>query len=118
MNLNQIQQQREALIRRVLHSLRATIQLRGITPETPVCDVRADFTDASVRVVAQLCEAVEILEAIIYASDGCMGHRDCVHSMEPWKRARALLAGKWEADVGHRRYWPDIDARADSGQGD
>ena len=32
------------------------------------------------------------LEAIIYASDQCQGHRDCGHSMDPWKTARELLA--------------------------
>lgn len=35
-----------------------------------------------------------ILRAIIYASDGCVGHRDCNHSIEPWKRARAYLEMK------------------------
>jgi hypothetical protein len=45
-------------------------------------------------------EALEILEAIIYASDGCRGHAGCNHSMEPWRRARALLfpAGPTEAE--------------------
>ena len=37
-------------------------------------------------------EVVEALQKIIYASDQCYGHRDCGHSMEPWQRARALLA--------------------------
>lgn len=36
-------------------------------------------------------EALEILEAIIYASDGCRGHVYCNHSMEPWRLARLLL---------------------------
>src|SRR3990167_3605660 len=82
---------REVMIRRILHALRHTIQLRGMTPDTPVDDVRCDFTDASCAVVAPLAEAIEILEAIIWASDRCVGHRNCLHSMEPWQRARALL---------------------------
>ena len=57
-------------------------------------------------VIAPLVEAVEILEAIIYASDGCVGHRQCTHSMEPWQRARAFLKGKWEAD--ERSAWLDV----------
>lgn len=36
-------------------------------------------------------EMREALEAIIYASDQCQGHRLCGHDMEPWKKARALL---------------------------
>jgi hypothetical protein len=36
-------------------------------------------------------QALDILEAIIYASDGCQGHADCAHSMKPWQRARAFL---------------------------
>jgi predicted trehalose synthase len=35
--------------------------------------------------------AVEIIRDIIYASDGCVGHRDCNHSIKPWKDARAFL---------------------------
>jgi hypothetical protein len=35
--------------------------------------------------------AVEIVRQIIYASDGCQGHRGCTHSMKPWQEARALL---------------------------
>jgi len=31
------------------------------------------------------------LEAIVYASDGCQGHRACNHSMVPWQTARALV---------------------------
>lgn len=96
---------KEVLIRRVLHALRDTVQLRGIRPDVFVDDVRVDFTDASANVVAQLIEAVDILEDIIFASDGCEGHRHCVHSMEPWQRARALLQDKWEADTGERRSW-------------
>lgn len=88
----------EVLVRRIAHILEGTVQMMGITPETPVDDVRVQFTDRSARVLAQLVEAVQLLEEIIYASDGCVGHRECAHSMEPWQRARALLAGKWKAD--------------------
>ncbi len=104
---------REVLLRRVLDGLLATARLRGMTPETPVDDVRIEFTNVSAAYLAPLIEAVEILEDIIFASDGCMGHRQCVHSMEPWQRARALLQGKWEADTGERRDWPSVDASAD-----
>ena len=105
---------REVLTRRVLDGLRQTIQLRGMTPETRADDVRADFTDASARFVAPLIEAVEILEDIIFASDGCRGHRDCAHSMEAWQRARGLLQGKWEADTGERRSWPAVGEKGPS----
>ncbi len=101
---DQRRMRREVLIRRVLHALRDTVQLRGV--DSDFDDKRVDFTDASARVIAPLAEAVEILEAIIFASDGCAGHRNCLHSMEPWQRARALLQGKWEADTGERREWP------------
>lgn len=96
---------KEALIRMVLDSLHQTVQVRGNTPETPVDEVRVDFTDASVRVIEPLVEAIDILEAIIWASDGCVGHRECAHLMEPWQRARALLKGKWEAETD-RLNWP------------
>lgn len=33
----------------------------------------------------------KVLIQIIYASDGCVGHRDCNHSIQPWKDARKLL---------------------------
>ena len=36
-------------------------------------------------------DPVDILRAIIYASDGCHGHHGCNHSMEPWQRARRLI---------------------------
>ena len=94
--MQQIEQQRnrtrrEATIRQILSALRPTIELRGMTPDTPVDDVRIEFTVASCAVVGPLAEAIEILEAILWASDGCVGHRDCTHSMEPWQRALALL---------------------------
>lgn len=95
----------EILIRRVLHTLRGTVRLRGLTPETPIDDVCVEFTDESARVIAKLAEAVDILQDIIFASDGCVGHRQCVHSMEPWQRARALLGEKWQADE-YGEPWP------------
>lgn len=97
---------KEVLMRRVLDGLRSTIQLRGMSPDTPVDDVRADFTDKSAEYLAPLIEAIDILEAIIFASDGCMGHRQCAHSMEPWQRARTLLQGKWESESYRRNPWP------------
>lgn len=104
---DQRRMRREVLLRRVLHGLQETIQLRGKTPETPIDDVRVEFTDVSVRYLAPLVEAVQILEDIIFASDGCVGHRQCAHSMEPWQRARALLQGKWDADTDPDLEWPD-----------
>lgn len=97
---------REALMRRVLDGLRQTVRVRpmGDSEQSPMC---AEFTDESARFIAPLIEAVDILEAIIWASDGCMGHRHCAHSMEPWQRARALLRGKWEAESGERSTWPE-----------
>jgi len=54
-------------------------------------------------------EAVDILEAIIFASDGCAGHKDCNHSMEPWQRARAYLQEyKWRNDDAAIRGTPRI----------
>ena len=47
---------------------------------------------ANARLIAVAPEMLEALEAIIYASDQCQGHRSCNHSLEPWHRARALLA--------------------------
>src|SRR5438105_4967920 len=92
---------RDVFVRQVCYSLLPTIQLREVGPDGNPDQVRAELTDDSVRVLAPLVEAVEILEAIIWASDGCVGHRDCAHSMEPWQWARALLAGKWQAYQDH-----------------
>jgi hypothetical protein len=83
---------REALTRRILDTLRHTAEVDPVWGDI-------FFTDASIRTLAPLVEAIDILEAIIWASDLCMGHSQCVHSMEPWKRARALLYEKWEADM-------------------
>lgn len=105
---DQRQMRREVLIRRILHGLEATVQLQALKPDAPVDEVRVVFTDKSAAFIAPLAEAVEILEAILYASDGCMGHRDCAHSMEPWQRARALLQGKWESDTNpDLPRWPE-----------
>lgn len=86
----------EILIRRVLHTLEGTVRLRSLDVDAPdpEAHVLVDFTDKSAQVIAPLVEAVDLLESIIWASDGCQGHRGCVHSMEPWQRARALLASK------------------------
>ena len=98
---------KEVLIRRVLHQLRDTVQLQGVTPDTKTDDVVACLTDDSAKIVATLVEAVDILEAIIWASDWCQGHKNCAHSMEPWHRARALLQGKWQA-YEDRTEWPNV----------
>jgi hypothetical protein len=50
-----------------------------------------DAAEAWRKDLADLREAHDIIRAIIYASDGCHGHRGCEHSMEPWQRARALV---------------------------
>jgi len=99
---------KEVMMRHVLHLLQSTVQLQGVSIDTPIDGVMAVMTDDSAKVIAPLVEAVTILEEIIFASDGCQGHRECVHSMEPWQRARTLLQGKWESEdrVGAR--WPSL----------
>jgi hypothetical protein len=68
----------------------------GFGHPTPDC-TRADrafIAAARTDVPALLAEVDrlrEILTAIIYASDGCVGHKDCNHSIKPWKDARAHL---------------------------
>lgn len=99
---------KEALIRRVLHQLEQTVLLEGVSVDTPTDGVMARMSNDSAKIVATLVEAVDILEAIIFASDGCQGHRNCAHSMEPWQRARALLQGKWDA-YADRTDWPKAD---------
>ena len=101
------QYRRDAFIDHVLSALRPTVQLRGLTPDTPVDDIRIDWTDASAQQIAPLAEAIDILEAIVWASDGCVGHRQCTHSMKPWQRARALLEWKWKATI-NRTQWPQF----------
>lgn len=104
---NQVRQRREVSMRRVLDTLRHTVDVVPLVPNDGPDDYpefRAEMTDASARVIAPLLEAVEILEEMIWASDGCVGHRQCAHSMEPWQRARALLDGKWSAYP--MREWP------------
>lgn len=86
-------QRKEAEMRRVLDRLHRTIQVQAMRPEDDeaVQSARASFTTESMAVIAPLIEAADILWAIICASDGCAGHRNCIHSMEPWQRARDLL---------------------------
>lgn len=106
---DQARLRREAFMRRVIHTLRETVQVIPLERWEGPDDfppTRVEMTDASARVIAPLLEAVEILEAIIWASDGCVGHRQCVHSMEPWQRARDLLAGKWAAECDPDLTWP------------
>lgn len=82
-------------LRAALHELRRTIRLRAMRPEDEeaVEAASCEFTDKSAEVLAPYIEALECLREIIYASDGCVGHRQCAHSMEPWQRARKLLYG-------------------------
>lgn len=49
--------------------------------------------------VAEVRRARAILTAIIYASDGCVGHKDCNHSIKPWKDAREFLGLLREGEV-------------------
>lgn len=96
-----------ALAHRIFRILRDTLQIQHVSKEIDNKDLHIDFTDASLRAIAPLVEAVDILEAIIWASDGCRGHRQCVHSMEPWQRARALLDRKWESETNPlAEQWP------------
>jgi hypothetical protein len=49
--------------------------------------LRADST----ALVAEVRRAVEVIRAVLDASDLCQGHADCAHSMKPWFDARELL---------------------------
>ncbi len=100
---------KRALAHHIIRALKDTLIIRAISIDTNCDDVRVDYSDRSLEVIAPLIEAIDILEAIIWASDGCMGHRQCVHSMEPWQRARALLALKWEAETDPDVEWPNTD---------
>ena len=101
--------QKAVLLRSVLHRLERSVELQGVSPDTSIAGVMAKLTNDSASLIAPLVEAVFILEEIIYASDGCNGHRLCQHSMEPWQRARALLHGKWQA-YEDRTEWPAVAA--------
>jgi hypothetical protein len=96
---------KEVLMRRVLHLLQDTVLLEGVSVDTPIDGVMVRMSDKSAQVIAPLVDAIDILEEIIWASDGCMGHSECQHSMEPWQRARALLRPKWES-YENRDQWP------------
>ena len=45
-------------------------------------------------------ELLTALEAIINASDGCVGHRNCNHGMEPWTLARAAIRAATGQEAG------------------
>ena len=47
---------------------------------------------------AEVARLRAALQAIIDASDGCMGHRNCNHSMDGWRLAREAQRA-WEADT-------------------
>jgi len=97
---------REFFVRRILDGLRDTVRVYSKTPETPVGDVDVAFTDKSAAYLAQVLEAVFILEDIVAESGGCVGHKDCAHSMEAFERARTLIHSKWQADHPDGRAWP------------
>lgn len=85
----QARRRREMFARHVLHTLRETVQVIPLEPWEGVDDfpeTRVEMTDASARVIAPLLEAVDILEAIIWASDGCAGHKHCNHSKRSTSR--------------------------------
>jgi hypothetical protein len=95
--LDQARQRREVFTRRVLDTLRGTIRVRPVEiPDVPLPRMYLEMTDDSARAIAPLIDAVEILQEIIWTTDGCVGHRNCAHSMEPWQRARALILGLHE----------------------
>lgn len=78
--------------RRVIDELRRTIRLVPVSGAGEnYSNVRVEFTDKSLEVLAPFIGAWDVMQAIIFASDGCVGHRQCAHSMEPWQRARKLL---------------------------
>lgn len=82
---------RHVRMMRLCDAIRDTVQVWPETPDTRVDDVHVVLTNRTSEVLAPFVSAVEILRDIIYASDGCMGHRLCEHSMEPWTQARALI---------------------------
>ena len=88
-------QRHQALVLRIADTVRRTVRIVPMNVETAdlVHECRIEMTDDTARVLAPLARAVALLEAIIFASDGCQGHAHCAHSMEPWKQARELLEG-------------------------
>lgn len=54
-------------------------------------DTCLDAADRIEKLEARVKEYRGILTEIIYASDGCVGHRICNHSMDGWKKARAVV---------------------------
>ena len=48
------------------------------------------------EMAARITTLRDALLAILYASDQCVGHRACGHSMQPWKNARRLLGAETE----------------------
>ena len=59
------------------------------------CGKQSDSVERNVKEIdalqEKLADQARVIEAIIYASDGCKGHRGCNHSMKPWQDARALI---------------------------
>jgi len=85
---------RECEARQLMDELRRTVRLRPVSRIDVSENYVPEFTNESAEVMRPYLDAMDILRDIIYASDGCAGHRNCAHSMEPWQRARKLLYGE------------------------
>jgi hypothetical protein len=72
-----------------MEMLRQTIEDKY--PAPPNFYLRALLTQVN-EAQARVAALEAALLAILYASDQCVGHRHCGHSMEPWKTARRLVA--------------------------
>ena len=101
----------------LLAAARERDRLRGLMDQHPgmCCGACAQAIEAAERNL-RICQAAlrgakeeaerdarvlrGALRDIIYASDRCLGHRGCSHSMEPWKRARAFIAEAHAAEEG------------------
>ena len=58
----------------------------------------------------RIIELEAALTAIIYASHGCLGHRGCDHSTEPWQRARRLI--KMDGSRTHQGHQAGVESGA------
>lgn len=80
-----------------LKAIEARLALPLAEPTTTEAQVAAELATEAIlntdvpALVAEVRRAVEVIRAIIYASDHCQGHSDCAHSMLPWGKARELL---------------------------
>lgn len=97
--LDTARMRRDVAIRALVHAMRKTLRVRDVRADvdTEVENYTSiEATDKTVELLAPFVEAWEVMCQIVYASDGCVGHRGCAHSMEPWKRARALMMAEDE----------------------